>query len=230
MLEVLLTDAALDFLRVESGDGDDFVAALLSGQQGGRLLRDPHHLGDESEDFGVRPILEGGRGHFEFPSVAVFTVPSGFASVGDGSDFDTTRTLRMRVCHGGRGSWLDLGFDVDADEGARAGLFGDEIADEPSASPELDVARAFSAVNEDRTFWSAVRVVVGDADAFKAVESLEFVACFFGVPSLGVRIDEIGVEERVFDVAPAAVGAVSAGAGGSDLRGFNHAFVVPVLT
>jgi hypothetical protein len=33
----------------------------------------------------------------------VFTVPSGFASVGDDSDFDATRTLRMRVCHGGRG-------------------------------------------------------------------------------------------------------------------------------
>lgn len=33
--DLLLTDAALDFLRVESGDGDDFVAAFLSGQQGG---------------------------------------------------------------------------------------------------------------------------------------------------------------------------------------------------
>lgn len=33
--DFLLTDAALDFLRVETGDGDDFVAAFLSGQQGG---------------------------------------------------------------------------------------------------------------------------------------------------------------------------------------------------
>jgi hypothetical protein len=33
--DFLLTDAALDFLRMESGDGDDFVAALLSRQQGG---------------------------------------------------------------------------------------------------------------------------------------------------------------------------------------------------
>lgn len=130
---------------------------------------------------------------------------------------------------GGEGSWLDLGFDVDADEGARAGLFGDKIADKAGARPELHVARPFSAVNQDGTFRGAVGVVVGDADAFEAVEPLEFVARFFGVPGLGVGIDEIGVEERVFDVAPAAVGAVGSGACRGDLRGFDHAFIVPVL-
>ncbi len=86
----------------------------------------------------------------------------------------------------GEGSWLDLGFDVDADEGARAGLFGDEIADEAGARPELHVAWPFSAVNEDGTFRGAVGVVVGDADAFEAVETLEFVPCFFGVTGLRV--------------------------------------------
>lgn len=130
----------------------------------------------------------------------------------------------------GEGSWLDLGFDVDADEGARAGLFGDEIADKAGARPELDVARSFSTVHEDSTFRGTIRVVVGDADAFEAVRTLEFVASFFGVTGFGVRIDEVGVEERVFDVAPAAVGAVCPRSGRGDLRGFNHAFVVPVLT
>jgi hypothetical protein len=88
----------------------------------------------------------------------------------------------------------NLGFDVHADEGARAWAFRDEIADESGACAQFDVSRTLPPIDENGTLRGTVRVVVRDGDAFESVGELQFVTRLFGVTRFRVGIDEVGIE------------------------------------